>query len=392
MAREIPAAPKIYTTTYESFKGVDFTNDPSNVWYRRTPDGVNMLPDESGRPFKRTGWGKVITADDFAQKYYDDNYDPLDEDPVVKPSEISVRKCYYFDLAGTDHIVIFTNYGVFLYRDGELVSYPTISYDQDLIDSFDRAFFFEGNGKAAFYIYGGFKIWEYAYAGEDTFTWNTVEPHIPRVNIAVDARHEAGTSYESVNMLSDYICEDFQDNGYLYVSASSTTVSGGSVSVDNTQFIAMVGSAGTYEFTYTYADHSWLLSGDQVMISNYGINLTGSSPADGNKITVVLSPAYRINLPRVITSTTGMEVRVSATTQFDTPLQIITSGSVTSGKVLLKKDQDDNFSHLEFAQAYAPLVDGEDCIRVVYPRNAIATISHTVNTGSISVTADKAEE
>lgn len=381
MTMEIPSAPKVNTTVYDNFRGVDYTNDPSNIWHRRTSDGMNMLPDEAGRPFKRTGWEKVITADNFADKFAEDT------GASYSPSEITIRKCYYFELAGLDHIVIFTNYGVFIYRDGELLSYPTVSYDADLIESFDRAFFFEGAGKSAFYIYGGFKIWEYAYTDNDTFTWQTVEPHVPRVNIGVDARHESGTSYENINMLSDYICEEFQDNSFLRVTSATTDVSGGSVTVSDVQFIAMLPSAGTYVFTYTDADHSWLLGGDQVMISNYGILLTGT-PADGDKITVVLTSAYRINLPRVILNASGMKVEVSVTTQFDTPLTIITSGSPSSSTVLLKKDNADNFSHLEFASVYLPIVDGEDSIRVTYPRNAITTTPHTVSAASRTATAD----
>lgn len=378
MPINVPKAPRIYTTTYDNFRGVDFTNDPSNVWYRRTPDGVNMLPDEAGRPFKRTGWEKVITANDIAEKYADDN------SLSYVPSEVTIRKCYYFELAGVDHIIIFTNYGVFVYR-GELISYPSISYDPDLIDSFERAFFFEGNGKAAFYVYGGFKIWEYAYAGEDSFTWQEVEPYIPRVNIGVDARHEAGTSLETVNMLSDYICEEFQSNTYLHVSSYNTGTLTPS-SVDDTQFIAMVGVAGTYTFTYTEADHSWLLGGDQVNIANYGITLS-SQPSDQSTIIVVLSPTNRINLPKVILSADGMSVKVSSQTQFDTELDIITSGTPSSSEVLLKKDNSDNFSHLEFSQAWTPVVDGEDCIKVIYPRNSISTTTHTFTT-TITVTAD----
>lgn len=379
MPLEVPKSPTIRTTTYDNFRGVDFTNDPSNVWYRRTPDGVNMLPDEAGRPFKRTGWEKVITANDIAEKYADDN------SLSYVPSEVTIRKCYYFELAGTDHIVIFTNYGVFIYRNGSLVSYPSISYDTDLIASWERAFFFEGAGKSAFYVYGGFKIWEYAYAGGDTFVWQQVNPHIPRVNIGVDARHEAGTSLETVNMLSDYICEDFENNSYLYVSAYNAGTLTPS-SVDDTQFIAMVGVDGTYTFTYTTTDHSWLLGGDQVNITNYGIALN-ASPSNGDTIKVTLTKTSRINLPKVITSTTGMEVWVSVQTQFDTQLQIITTGTVTSGKVLLKKDNNDNFSHFEFADAYLPLVDGEDCIEVIYPRNAITTTPHTITKTSQTATA-----
>ena len=89
MSLTVPSAPKIKTTEYQSFRGVDYTNDPSNVWYRRTPDGVNMLPDEAGRPFKRTGWKKVVTADDFADLYSTDT-------GSAAPSEVTINKCHYF--------------------------------------------------------------------------------------------------------------------------------------------------------------------------------------------------------------------------------------------------------------------------------------------------------
>ena len=60
MALEIPKNPKVYTTKYENFRGVDFTNNPTKVRYRRSPSGKNMLPDASGVPFKRHGWKKHI--------------------------------------------------------------------------------------------------------------------------------------------------------------------------------------------------------------------------------------------------------------------------------------------------------------------------------------------
>lgn len=388
MAMEIPKAEKVYTTTYENFRGVDFTNDPSNVWYRRTPDGVNMLPDEAGRPFKRTGWEKVVTADDFAQKYYDDNHvEPIRSSPVVpevvKPSEISIRKCYYFELAGEDHLVIFTNYGVFIYREGELLSYP-ISYDKDLIESWERAYFFEGNGKAGFYIYGGYKIWEYAYDDNNGYTWQEVAPYIPRVNISVDARHESGTSYEAINMLSDYIAESFQNNIFGSVSAT-TTVSSATVTVNETAFLAMLPEAGSYVFTYTNADHTWLLAGDQVQISNYGISLD-KSPADGNTITATVVTNMRINLPKRVLSIDGMEVWVSNNTEFDTELTLqATEAHQTSGYVTLVTPQSGN-SYLKFYAPYMPLVDGEDAIKVVYPRNAVSSTTHEI-TQTITVGA-----
>ena len=112
MAIELPTAQKVYTTNYADFRGVDFTNDPSNVWYRRSPEAYNMLTDEAGRPFKRTGWKIEVSAQNMADLYADDN-------SKTAPSEVSVRKCHYFELAGKDHVIIFTNIGVFVYRETE---------------------------------------------------------------------------------------------------------------------------------------------------------------------------------------------------------------------------------------------------------------------------------
>ena len=382
MPMEVPDNPKIYTKMYQNFAGVDYTNDPSNVWYRRTPDGVNMLPDESGRPFKRTGWKKEITAEDFADLYASDTGE-------VAPSEIEIRKCYYFELSGQDHIVIFTNYGVFIYRDGELLSSQsisalnTISYDPDLIEAYDRAYFFEGGGKSAFYIYGGFKIWEYGYSDDDGFTWQEVEPYIPRVNITVDARHEAGEAYETVNMLSDFIAEDFQNNYYKYISSRSTNVTGATLSVNETQFLSMVSDVGTYTFTYAATDHTWLLNGDHVAIKNYGITL-GVTPTDGKTITVVVSVENRVNLPRRIAGITGMRVFGSVNTQFDTELTLeALQTHQTEGYCTLVTPATGN-SHIKFYRSFVSLVEGEDSVRVVYPRNAVETTNY--DTGEITMT------
>ena len=394
MAMEIPKAEKIYTTKYADFRGVDFTDDPSNVWYRRSPDAVNMLPDESGKPFKRTGWEIAVSASDMATLYSTDNN-------KAAPSEVTVNKCHYFELAGQDHIIIFTNIGVFFYREGELSSSKSldannvISYDQDLINSYDRSFFFEGGGKSAFYTYGGFKIWKYAYDDTNGFTWQVVEPYIPRVNIGVDARHEVGAGLEAVNMLSDFICEEFTDNVYLEITSQSTNVTGASLSVDVTLFTSVItlpsdftGYPATYVFTYSGSDHSWLLDGDQVLLSYYGISIN-ANPLDGDTITIVLNYVKRINLPKKILDKTGMKVYVSTTTQFDTQLVLEDNppSHTSDGYCTLVTPQSGN-SYIVFYKEWLPLVEGEDAIRVVYPRNAITAVSHgTSNAIEISVGA-----
>lgn len=54
MARR--AGVSIKTTTYGSFKGVDFSTDPSLVDRYRSPWAVNMIADTGGMPEKRMGW------------------------------------------------------------------------------------------------------------------------------------------------------------------------------------------------------------------------------------------------------------------------------------------------------------------------------------------------
>ena len=384
MPINVPDNQKIFTTTYENFKGVDFTNDPSNVWYRRSPDGLNLLPDESGKPYKRHGWKKEVTAEQFANLYAADNN-------AVAPSEISIRKCYYFQLAGLDHLVVFTNYGVFIYREeegtdarGVLMSSKTmnpqsmISYDKDMIESWDRAYFFEGNGKAAFYIYGGYKIWEYSYNTDtEKYEWNPVEPYIPTVNIAVDAKHLSGEAYETVNMLSDYIAESFQNNVFATVTGRSTTVPQATVRVTEIQFLSLLWEEGTYVFTYTNEDHSWLYGGDKVQISDYGITID-KTPQDGNTITVTVSTVTRINLPKMITSTEGMQVWAAEDYAFNKRLTLHSVEPASPQMYDCTLITVGSNSYLKFYKEFLPLVDGEDAIKVIYPRNAVETTTHHV--------------
>lgn len=65
MPVEIPKEPKRYTSMYDNFKGEDYTDDASNVWRKRSPGGINMLPGLDDRPYKRKGWKVEIPREDF---------------------------------------------------------------------------------------------------------------------------------------------------------------------------------------------------------------------------------------------------------------------------------------------------------------------------------------
>ena len=229
MPVKVPEEPKVYTAVYDNLKGVDFTNDASNVWRHRSPSGKNMLPDLDGRPYKRTGWDIEVTAQEFR-----------DAAGVGANVEVIPDKTYYFELGGYDFLMIFNNLGVFTYRrnpvEAQQQIYPRLLVHQKkyipINSSFDpesddpsglpafpptidgqnvpidsgRAFFFEGRGTAGFYLFVGLKLFRYdgAYFREE-------EPYAPLVLFGCD-KNGTGTILEDLNMLTplravQYYCD-----------------------------------------------------------------------------------------------------------------------------------------------------------------------------------------
>lgn len=207
---EVPKEPKVYTTVYDNFKGVDYTDDASNVFRRRSPDGLNMLPDLDGKPYKRPGWEVALSAQDFRNAA-----------GVASTAKVIPDKTYYFELGGYDIMLIFNSLGIFSYRR------PPISGSQDAfghilhhlstfipigggnpqpfppkIDGKDvpidsgRAFFFEGGGTAGFYLFVGLRLFRY-----DGANFVEVQPHIPLVMIGCSSEGN-GTNIEDINMLT----------------------------------------------------------------------------------------------------------------------------------------------------------------------------------------------
>ena len=195
MAVEIPKESKVYTTVYETFKGVDFTNDASNVFYRRSPTGKNMLPDIDGRPYKRSGWKVEVPESRFRELY--ESMTQTTTDVKIVPD-----RTYYFELDGKDYLMAFNNLGLFSYSEDGLKMIATAAN----IDS-KRAFFFEGGGDAGFYFFRGHALCK--YTGGDGF-YSRV-PKTPVFLIGCDP-NGAGTVYEPINMLTrkrtvQYLCD-----------------------------------------------------------------------------------------------------------------------------------------------------------------------------------------
>ena len=387
MARQIPSPPSVRTTSYTNLKGVDFTNDPTNVWYRRSPDAVNMLPDDAGIPFKRTGWQIVVTAGELAS--------------ILGVDDLRILKCHYFGLAGIDHIIIFTDGGVFRYadinNDGEcevdlLLTTDGDSRDIDCYSSYDRAFFFEGDGRAGFYIYGNYKVWVYGYDEiNKKFTFKLANDgydagdiYIPTVLINTDPSTCTGEKYYNFNLIGNKAGVQYPNNAMFYHYTTSTTIE--YTANDKTKFA----TNATYVFTAN-ASAQWNLAGYSVsngvetaitgtnvnMATTYGIVITGT-PQNGDKIVVI--NMYGVLLPSNVTQNQTDDVIVypdfqmkesetlTVLKEHDTasPPNRVHPQNATECVLHTDLESPNNKAWIEF---YSTIVgiDEQDIIRAVYP-------------------------
>lgn len=350
MAREIPAAPKIYTTTYDSFKGVDFTNDQTNIWRRRSPTGTNMLPDESGRPFKRHGWSILLTNAELSEQ--------------LGVESCNIFKCSYFELAGVDHIVIFTDEGVLFYN-GE---FTAVNKEYPCYTGYDRSFFFEGNGISAFYIYGDFRVWR--YGSDFTLAEVTDEIPVPKLLISTSA-DGTGTFYEGYNLLGTKASIEYSDCTLLTYWCSD----GIGITMDEEAFKAER-SANDFDI------YKWAWDGGQfakdpanpLTLAQAHISYNGT-PKLGDEI--VLLYVYGVMLPNDVSQSQIGDVKVntSKSLQFDLPLTVRNSNystqSMTDKDCKLWSDDTANRGNkrawIQFEHAWAEVVAGEDFIRVEFP-------------------------
>lgn len=238
MPIEVPSNPKIYTTKYDNFRGVDFTNDPSNVWNHRSPNAVNMMPDMAGRPWKRTGWEIMKSAQDFRDCYNTAMGYVKDVNPEYYEGKIVPIKTNYFEIGGEDYLAVSNNLGLFFYSkfigtsakdepdliyiDGYYGEVGTATESTKTLISIapdaNRAFFFEGQGLAGFYIFctttdtstpPNIETHLFRFDGEKL---RKVEPRVPLIMIGKEAGDSAGTLYESPNILTtERICQFFGD-------------------------------------------------------------------------------------------------------------------------------------------------------------------------------------
>ena len=366
MAVNVPKSDKVYTTVYDNFKGVDFTNDATNIYRRRTPDGINMMPNLDGKPYKRTGWEMILDESIFEKVAGKDT------------DNFEIKSLRYFEINGCDHLAIFTSLGLFIYRQTATEEAPDelilCTEDEWVKESYDRTFFFEANGTSAFYVYGNAQIWRYKWDGE--YSFENVSPEIPRLRISVPANGEGGTMLEAMNMLGDMVSEEFRDNIILHVTQ---TMLPSGVTIKEDIFAYKCGGKGAYRFKYKAETSSWLDKDDMdVLLSSYGIEVaSGASLSDGDTISVTVDGNYRTYLLKMIPEDKVDRVKVftsdSAPNPDGTGGQYGTELTVSGSEIPLSAEHpcrlvtEDDKSYIEYYGEHRTLVDGEDAIRVEYP-------------------------
>ena len=210
----IPASPKIYSLNIESFKGVDFTNNATQVSKSRSPDAVNMISNLDGFPVKRSGFSLIH------------NY-------------INRINGIYRLFDGTEHILIHS--GTKLY---EGIGDSPVELRSDLPDS--RSTAFQMNSKlwiltgTYFLVYGKFE------SENDDETTETYEckkvtdiAYVPTTSIAREATG-GGTQFENVNLLSPK-----RKNTFLS-KAGNTEFQLDATDIDSVETVKVLDSSGEW--------------------------------------------------------------------------------------------------------------------------------------------------
>ena len=236
MPISVPNDPKVYTKKYDNFRGVDFTNDPSNVWTHRSPNAKNMTPDISGRPWKRPGWKIVHEAKDFAD-VFNDTMGYSEGDAEYYEGRITPQKTSYFELGGEDYLAISNNLGLFFYSKfigtsatdaphllyidryyGEIGTNTEFTPTQHrLMPDANRGFFFEGQGTAGFYIFcieevsaGVYETGLFRFDGE---VMRKVDPYVPTIVIGKPPGVSGGHFNQAPNILTPERIVTFYGDG-----------------------------------------------------------------------------------------------------------------------------------------------------------------------------------
>ena len=206
----------IRTTSYQKFKGADFSTDPALVDKARSPLCTNMISDGGGMPEKRCGWRTLHTLSGRINGLFSAVCDP----------DGTGRRRFFYAHAGTK-----------LYTWDETDAEP-VERLTGLNDGKSRA---ASLGGKLWIVTGGELL---RCAGDTVERVSAAEDaYIPTTIITRDPTG-GGVAYEAVNLVSRYRKNGFQTDG------SATTFTLDSAPIDSTGDIrAWVWGEETTDFT-----------------------------------------------------------------------------------------------------------------------------------------------
>ena len=187
MAYKIPDSPKKYSTEYSDFKGVDFSTNPTQIDKKRGADGtVNLISDSGGFPEKRKGWR------------------------ILHECESPVHGMYRGTIDGQEIFLVHAGTKIYKWDDDQITPIKT-----DV-----------SNTKGTFFCLGD-KI--YILTGNEYLVYDGTEiksvlddAYVPTTSIA-NKPGGGGTTFESVNLLSNKRINEFAGDGETKVYQLDTT-------------------------------------------------------------------------------------------------------------------------------------------------------------------------
>ena len=170
---------EIRTTVYSSFRGADFSTDPSLVAASRSPLCTNIVADSGGMPEKRPGWR---TLHSFAG---------------------AVHGIFRGVFSGTEKRLVHAGTSLYAWDESEAAPVLLLA---GLPDAKSRAVFLAG--KLWLVTGGGYAVYDGGSA-----RWVTdAAPYIP-TTVITRLPSGGGSAYENVNLLTPYRKNAFQTDG-----------------------------------------------------------------------------------------------------------------------------------------------------------------------------------
>lgn len=195
---------KTYNTIkFDSFKGVDFSKDPSLVSANRSPDALNMISDEGSNPIKRRGW-----------EYWKDTGSNAKIDNLWSYETSNGQQMFVANSAGS--IYNWTDGTPALMSSNLTTGYhPSCMVDKGLL------------------VFTGTTLM--LLDSTATPLGDNFKPYVPKIIIGKSAgnTNSGGTSYEGVNLLTREVRETFFPNGGSTFTVSLDINTSKSITVKN---------------------------------------------------------------------------------------------------------------------------------------------------------------